>query len=99
MKATIKIKALTNRFNGYEMPIVEATSDVYFEAPNMGMNEFMPNCEIDESDLLRLRTMFNTITTTCVMLEIEMPNKPTPKSVWYKLSDVYVGGRGSNLIF
>ena len=98
-KATLKIKALTDRVNGYGMPIVQATSDIYFETPNIGMNDFQPNVEIDESDLLRLRTMFEGMRTDTVMLEIEMPSRDTPKPCWYKLTDFYVGGKGSNIIF
>lgn len=99
MKATLKIDKLTDKFNGYGMPIVLVNSDVHFDSINRGYNEFEPNTEIDETDLLRLRNMFNTCVHDTVMLEISMPNRETTKPVWYKLTDLYIGGRGSNLIF
>lgn len=94
MKATLKIKALTDKVNGYGMPVVLVDSDTFFDAPNVGHNTFVPSVEIDETDLLRLRTMFNTFSTETVMLEISMPNRETTKPVWYNLT-----GRDSDKTF
>ncbi len=98
-KAILKIHSLTDKLNGYGMPIVNVKSNIYFEATNIGYNEFEPTVEIDETDLLRLRNMFNTCVHDTVMLEITMPKRESPKPVWYKLTDLYIGGKGSNLIF
>lgn len=98
-KAILKIKNLTDRFNGYGMPVVEVQSNINFEAPNMGWNEFVPNVEIDETELLTLRNKFDIVKHDTLMLEISMPDRKNPKPVWYKLKDVYIGGKGSNLIF
>lgn len=53
--------------------------------------------EIDETDLLRLRTYFSTFSNEIVMLEINCPNKKT--NCWYRLTDHCIGNKHSNIIF
>lgn len=96
-KAILTISKLTDRKNGYGMAIVEVNSTEDIKVINRGYNEFEAINEIDESDLLRLRTYFNTFTDKKVMLEINCPNKKT--NCHYKLTDVYLGGKGSNIIW
>ena len=60
MKTILKISNLTNEFNGYGMPIVDVISDTDIKVINRGYNEFEAINDIDETDLLRLREMFNT---------------------------------------
>jgi len=95
--AILTIKKLTDRKNGWGMPIIEVNSTEDIEVINRGYNDFEALQEIDESDLLRLRGYFSTFSNETVMLEINCPNKKTVS--WYKLTDVYIGGRGSNIIF
>ena len=95
-KTVLTIVKITDRVNGYGMPIVEINSSDDIKVINKGWNEFEALQEIDESDLLRLRGYFSSSTCT-VMLEINCPNKNTVS--WYKLSDVYFGGKGSNIIW
>jgi hypothetical protein len=96
-KAILTINKLTDRLNGYGMPIVEvnSTKDIFVE--NIGYNDLQPTQEIDESDLLRLRNYFSSFTNEIIMIEINCPNKKT--NAWYKLTDVYIGGKSSNIIF
>lgn len=96
-KTILTINKLTDRVNGYGMPIIEVNSTKDIVVKNIGYNDFQPTEEIDESDLLRLRTYFSSFTNEIVMLEINCPNKKT--NCWYKLTDVYIGGKGSNIIF
>ena len=95
--AILTIKKLTNRKNGWGMPIIEVNSTEDIEVINRGWNEFEALQDIDESDLLRLRGYFSSFSNETVMLEINCPNKKTVS--WYKLTDVYIGGKGSNIIF
>jgi len=95
--AILTIKKLTDRKNGWGMPIIEVNSTQDIEVINRGYNDFEALQEIDESDLLRLRNYFSSFSNETVMLEINCPNKKTVS--WYKLSDVYIGGKGSNIIF
>lgn len=81
--ATLKISKLTDRLNGYGMPIVEVISDNDIKVINRGYNEFEAQIDIDETDLLRLRTMFNTFSVGTVMLEISTPTRKT--NCWYRL--------------
>ena len=96
-KAILSINKLTDRKNGWGMPIVEVNSTQDIEVINKGWNDFEALQEIDESDLLRLRGYFSSFSNETVMLEINCPNKKTVS--WYKLTDVYIGGKGSNIIF
>ena len=96
-KAILTINKLTDRENGYGMPIVEVTSTKDIKVINRGYNDFEPVQEIDESDLLRLRTYFSAFTNEMLMLEIKTPSRLT--NCWYKLTDVYIGGKGSNIIW
>jgi len=95
--AILTIKKLTDRKNGWGMPIIEVNSTEDIEVINRGYNDFEALQEIDESDLLRLRNYFSSFSNETVMLEINCPNKKTVS--WYKLTDVYIGGKGSNIIF
>ena len=79
------------------MPIVEVNSSNDIEVINKGWNDFESLQEIDESDLFRLREYFSSFSNETIMLEINCPNKKT--NAWYKLTDVYIGGRGSNIIW
>ena len=57
-KAILTINKLTDRKNGWGMPIVEVNSTQDIEVINKGWNDFEALQEIDESDLLRLRGYF-----------------------------------------
>ena len=81
-KATLTISKLTDRINGYGMPVIEVNSDNNIKVINRGYNEFEAITDIDETDLLRLRTMFSTFTNETVMLEITTPERKT--NCWYK---------------
>lgn len=101
-KATLKISKLTDRKNGYGMPIVEVISDNDLHVVNRGYNEFEALNEIDETDLERLRTMpeMGMMATETVMLEIQTPSRLA--LCWYTLKDRYLNctlATGSNLIF
>jgi hypothetical protein len=96
-KAILTINKLTDRKNGYGMSIVEVNSTKDIKVINRGYNDFEPVQEIDESDLLRLRNYFSSFTNETVMLEIKTPNRNT--NCWYKLTDVYIGGKGSNIMW
>jgi hypothetical protein len=96
-KAILTISKLTDRINGWGMPIVEVNSSKDIEVINKGWNDFESLQEIDESDLFRLREYFSSFSNETIMLEIKCPNKNT--NCWYKLTDVYIGGRGSNIIW
>jgi hypothetical protein len=96
-KAILTISKLTDRINGWGMPIVEVNSSNDIEVINKGWNDFESLQEIDESDLFRLREYFSSFSNETIMLEINCPNKKT--NAWYKLTDVYIGGRGSNIIW
>jgi len=96
-KAILTIDKLTDRINGYGMPIIEVISTKDIKVINRGYNEFEPVQEIDETDLLRLRKYFSAFTNETLMLEIKGPNKTT--NSWYKLTDVYIGGKGSNIMW
>lgn len=82
MNTTFKIKEITDRRNGYNMPVVVVTSNTNLDVINRGWNEF--NCKqiIDESELMTLRTKFPESETT-LMLEIETPTRKT--NCWYEL--------------
>lgn len=95
-KATLKIDKLTDRINGYGMPIIEVISDNNIKVVNRGYNEFEAINEIDESDLLRLRTMFSMFSNDVVMLEITTPERKT--NCWYKLSPQYLGSQNPTCI-
>ena len=96
-KAILTINKLTDRKNGYGMSIVEVTSTKDIKVINRGYNDFEAVTEIDESDLLRLRNYFSGSTNETLMLEIKTPSRST--NCWYKLTDVYIGGKGSNIIW
>jgi hypothetical protein len=96
-RAILTISKLTDRINGWGMPIVEVNSSNDIEVINKGWNDFESLQEIDESDLFRLREYFSSFSNETIMLEINCPNKKT--NAWYKLTDVYIGGRGSNIIW
>lgn len=91
MKAILTVSKLTDRFNGYGMPIVEVNSTANIEVINRGYNEFESITEIDESDLLRLRQnpYLQEKWTDTIMLEITTPSAKT--NCWYKLQDQYIG--------
>jgi hypothetical protein len=88
--AKLKIKKLTDRVNGYGMPIVEVTSNTDIKIKNRGYNEFEPMQEIDETDLARLHNYFHSFSTGTLMLEIQCPKSVV--NCWYKLDGVYLGG-------
>jgi len=88
-QATLKIEKLTNEFNGYGMPIIDVISDNNIKVINRGYNEFEAVNDIDETDLLRLREMFNTCVNDVVMLRIKTPERTT--NCWYKLAPLYLG--------
>ena len=92
-KATLKIKALTDRKNGWGMPVIEITSDNDIKVVNRGYNEFEPVNEIDESDLLRLREMFSAMSNSTLHLEISTPSRQT--CCWYSLDRLH----GSRLLW
>ena len=98
-KATLKIKALTDRVNGYGMPVVEVTSDSNIIVINRGYNVFEAQTDIDESDLLRLRTYYSMFSESTVMLEITLTTgKKT--NCWYSLEDKTLGKKEySNIIW
>jgi len=96
-KAILTINKLTDRKNGWGMSIVEVNSTKDIKVINRGYNDFEAETEIDESDLLRLRNYFPGSTNETLMLEIKTPNRLT--NCWYKLTDVYIGGKGSNIIW
>jgi len=96
-KAILTINKITDRKNGWGMSIVEVNSTKDIKVINRGYNDFEAETEIDESDLLRLRTYFSAFTNETLMLEIKTPNRLT--NCWYKLTDVYIGGKGSNIIW
>ena len=85
-KAILTISKVTDRKNGYGMPIVEVNSTENIKVINRGYNEFEAQTEIDESDLLRLRTQFNTFSTETLHLEITTPERRT--CCWYKLHNL-----------
>jgi hypothetical protein len=96
MNATLKISKITDRFNGYGMPVIEVISDQNIKVVNRGYNVFEALTDIDESDLLRLRTMFNTIEHDTVMLEITTPERKT--NCWYKLAPQYLGSQNPSCL-
>lgn len=99
MKATLKIQAITERKNGYGMQIIEVISDTDINTINRGYNEFEPTIEIDESDLLSLRTSLTPDADNKVHLEIICPNKTT--CAHYSLKNQYLGSNPnfSNIIW
>lgn len=91
-KAVLKISKLTDRKNGYGMPIVEVASDSDIKVINRGYNEFEAVTEVDESDLLRLRqSEYSTLLgwTDTIHLEIKTPSRDT--CAHYRLNDIYIG--------
>ena len=82
MKTTFRIKEITDRRNGYNMPIVVVTSDTNLKIINRGWNEFACLQTIDESELMTLRNAFPD-NENILMLEIETPTKMV--RCWYKL--------------
>ena len=96
-KAVLTINKLTDRKNGYGMSIIEVNSTKDIKVINRGYNDFEAVTEIDESDLLRLRNYFSGFTYETLMLEIKTPSRSM--NCWYKLTDVYIGGRGSNIMW
>lgn len=72
-----------NKTNGYDMPMVQVKSNTNLKVINRGWNEFECVQDIDESDLLQLRTLFPNA-RTC-HLEIETPGRMT--NGWYRLKD------------
>lgn len=84
-KATLTISKMTDRKNGYGMPIVEVISDNAIEIINRGWNEFEAVNEIDESEL---RQLYNNHfvcmqSDRMVMLEITTPKNKV--NCWYNV--------------
>jgi len=96
-QAILTVKNLTNEVNGYGMPIVDVLSSENIKVINRGYNEFEAVNDIDESDLLRLRTMFSTFSNDVLMLRIHTPERVT--NCWYKLAPVYFGNNASCIMW
>lgn len=94
--ATLKITEITNEFNGYGMPIVKVKSDINLKVVNRGYNEFECLQNIDETDLLQLRSKFDISKYDKVMLEIQTPERKT--NCWYSLKSQYIGKPTTNCI-
>jgi hypothetical protein len=97
MKAKFTVTAITNKRNGYNMPIVEVKSDSNIKVVNRGYNEFECLQDIDESELLPLRDQLPS--EEIIMLEVTTPESNT--TAWYKLRNRngYPLKETNNLIF
>ena len=94
-KAILTISKITDKKNGYGMPIVEVNSTCDIKVINRGYNEFEAAQDIDESDLVKLRGHFQNTGEDTLMLEIKGPRKST--NCWYKLNGLYLGGERANM--
>lgn len=94
--ATFKITEITDRLNGYGMPIIKVQSDLNLTVINRGYNEFECLQDIDESDLLQLRSKIDLSKHDKVMLEVKTPSKNT--NCWYSLKGQYIGKPNTNCI-
>jgi hypothetical protein len=84
---TLKIKKLTDRINGYGMPIVQITSDKEINTINRGDNYFECTEQINAKDLERLGCYFNSFSNSTIMLEILAPTEKGRKFCWYKIPE------------
>lgn len=81
MNTTFKLVEVTDRRNGYGMPIVKVESNTNLRVYNRGYNEFECEQEIDESNLLVLREKLRG--EKWAHLEITTPERDT--NCWYML--------------
>lgn len=86
---TFKIIEVTDKLNGYGMPIVKVKASTNLEIINEGYNYFKCVQDVDESELLKLRTLIDVNKHDTVMLSIKTPSRTT--NCWYKLKQFYVG--------
>ena len=82
-KAILNLDCITDRFNGYGMPIVKVVSDNNIKIINRGWNEFESVNEVDSSALEVLRDRIDVNKHDTVMLEIRTPERIT--NCWYSL--------------
>lgn len=67
--ATLTLIEVTNRFNGYGMPVVKVKSDINITVVNRGYNVFESIEKIDHSDIDQI---MNTIMMPVMFIEVFM---------------------------
>jgi len=83
--ATLTLVKVTEKFNGYGMPIVEVKSDIQISVINRGYNEFESIETINHSNIDSILNVIDKKHDTA-MLEIELPSGKKTNS-WFSLSE------------